>query len=105
MAERLFDGIFSHVGFPECVVTDKDPVLCSQVMEGILAMCHIHHAASTPYRKNANGLAERSIRTLRQFLRAFLPADASGSWRRLLPAARFAINSTRSASTGVSPLQ
>lgn len=70
-AQRLLDGVFARVGLPVEIISDQDPLFTSEFSRGLARCMRISHVFSTPYRKQADGLAERQMRTLREYLRAF----------------------------------
>lgn len=103
-ARRLLDGIFAWVGLPEVMISDRDPLFTSSFTSSLLEICRIMHAMSVPYRKEANGLAERQMRTLREMIVAVCN-DHRDDWVEKLPSFQFAINSAANAATGMAPLK
>ena len=57
---------------------------------------------STANHPQTDGQSERSIRTIKDYLRVYL-TDAGGSWENLLPLAEFAYNDSHHSATGASP--
>lgn len=70
-AQRLLNGVFAWVGLPVELISDCDPLFTSEFTQGLFRLMGLSHQTSTPRRKQADGLCERQMRTLREYLRAF----------------------------------
>lgn len=102
-AERLLDGVYAYVGLPREVISDQDVLFTAAFATALNRHMRIQQNFAVARRKEADGLAERQMRTVRQFLRAFCN-ESRTDWHTLLPAAMFACNSAINAATGLSPL-
>ena len=58
VADALFD-IFSRVGIPEEIITDRGSHFTSQMMDEVRGLLSIKHLPTTPYHTMANGLGEK----------------------------------------------
>lgn len=67
-------------------------------------MAGVSRFLTPPERKQGNGLAERTIRTVREYLRAVGDAHKS-DWADLVPAMQHALNTAPSAAVGSAPAQ
>ena len=63
VAEALLD-IWSRVGVPEEILTDRGSQFMSDVMEEINRLMSIKHLSTSPYHPTCNGLVERFNGTL-----------------------------------------
>lgn len=102
-AVRLLDGMFCYFGLPAELITDQDPLFTAAFTRALHKLLKITHNFTVARRKQAGGLVERQMRTIREYLRMFCK-DNADDWAALVPAARFAFNSAINAATGVSPL-
>lgn len=102
VARRLYERVFSLVGLPEMVTSDGEPRINGVFFSALYEIAGIRHRVSVPRRSQANGLAERMIRTLRGFLRTTANANRD-DWVERLPDAQFVCNSSIASAHGVSP--
>lgn len=103
-AQRLFDGHWAWFGVPKKVITDQDPLFTASFSTALDALCQVDHHFTPARRHDGNGLVERQIRTLKEYITVFANRDAS-NWSTLLKAAQFAFNSSLNAATGIPPLK
>lgn len=99
VAPTTYTAHFAVFGLPGKITGDKDPKFVSVFTQTLydLAGCRRHEV--TPHYHHGLGQAERTVRTVRQYLRTTL--DTKGEqWLELLPAAQYAFNTSWSASTG-----
>lgn len=89
-------------GAPRELLSDRGRVFLSQVVEALLAECHVVHRTSTAYHPQTNGLTERFNRTLGDMLTAYVASDHS-NWDMILPFVTYAYNTATQATTGFSP--
>ena len=84
VAEALLT-IFSRIGFPEEVLSDRGPQMVSALMKEVMGQLGIKQTHSTPYHPQSNGLVERINGTAKQMLRR-IAHDRPSDWDRFLPA-------------------
>lgn len=64
VASRLFK-LFCLIGFPKIVQSDNGSEFVNQVINHLMTTLKIDHRLTTPYHPRANGVAERTVRTLK----------------------------------------
>jgi len=62
-------SIFARHGIPAIMISDNGPPFNSKHMQNFLKDWDISHHTSSPYYPRSNGLAERSIRTIKNMLK------------------------------------
>ena len=92
--EQIFCGFIFGFFFSE---TDTD--------ENIFLSFNTEILKSETQSPNANGLAERTGRTVAQLLRVLMEETEGRDWDELLPAAMMAVNNNVSSTTGYSPFE
>ena len=96
--------IFKLHGLPKSITSDQGKQFTSRFWKKFLKLLNIESQLSAPYHHASNGLAERYIATVTQYLRSFTMDDPS-KWSDFVGFAEFAINNTCNSSTGKSPFQ
>ncbi|CDJ34265.1 uncharacterized protein EMH_0019520 [Eimeria mitis] len=102
--ELLADRLIRYHGFPDVLISDRDPRFQSQLWQQHCQRFHIKRAMSSPYHPQSDGQTERVNRTLEQMLRTYIQTDER-EWERLLPALELAYNTTSHSSTELSPFE
>ncbi|CDJ30941.1 uncharacterized protein EMH_0062590 [Eimeria mitis] len=100
----LADRLVRYHGFPDVLISDRDPRFQSQMWQLLCQRFHIKRAMSSSYHPQTDGQTERLNRTLEQMLRTYVQTDES-EWERLLPALELAYNTTSHSSTELSPFE
>jgi hypothetical protein len=103
-AEILIRRIFSQVGLPEKLISDRGPQYASKVMRSVLKAFGIRSALSTAYHPQTNGASERANQSLEQYLRAYCNR-IQNNWSTLLPIAELAYNTHTHAATKKTPFE
>lgn len=103
VAEALLT-IFSRVGIPEELVSDRGAQFTSQMMVEVRRLLSIQHLPTTPYHAMGNGLVERYNGVLKSMLKKMC-AEQPREWDRYLPALLFAYRETPQSSTGFAPFE
>ena len=101
VAEALIQ-VFSRVGIPKEIVSDRGTQLTSEIMQEIYHLVGIKPLFTSPYHPQTNGKVERMHLVLKTILKKICnlqPRD----WHRFLPCALFALRELPSDSTGFSP--
>ena len=83
------------------LVMDNGPQFCSKSFENFAATRGITIVHSTPYHPAGNGLAERKIRDLKQYVSMY--PQFKGGWKSCLEAAVKHANRSHSSGIGCSP--
>ncbi|CDI78777.1 hypothetical protein EPH_0048820 [Eimeria praecox] len=102
--ELLADRLIRYHGFPDVLISDRDPRFQSLVWEQLCHRFRIKRAMSSAYHPQSHGQTERVNRTLEQMLRTYIRSDER-EWERLLPALELAYNTTSHSSTELSPFE
>ena len=103
VAEALWE-MWSRVGIPEEVLSDRGTQFTSGVMAEVYRLLSVKGLRTSPYHAQANGLVERFNGTLKSMLKK-LCQERPKEWDRFLPAALFAYREVPQASTGFSPFE
>ena len=101
--DKLTSQVFPRFGLPESLHSDNGTHFTARVFSDVASALGIKHTLTPTYNPKSNPV-ERVHRDLGAMLRA-LHLETGQPWHSLLPQAVFAINTTRSASTGFSPFQ
>jgi hypothetical protein len=101
---RLFvQHIFQHHGTPKVLISDRDPRFTSDFWISFCKRLGMDKPRySTAYHPQTDGQTERTNRVLEEVLRHFIDGRHA-NWEELLPLAAFAINNSRSSTTGETP--
>ena len=94
-------------GTPLYLLSDQGSNVDGDTIRKFCDALNIEKRRSTPYHNQGNGFAERSIRSMRDMLRAVLLHQniSQTKWRELLPGLVFALNCSESKATKCSPYQ
>ena len=103
IAEALL-SIFSRVGIPKEIISDRGPQFKSDLMSQIHKLFGVKPIFSTPYHPQANGRVERQHQILKSILKK-LCSSKQRQWHRYLPAVMFSMREIPSDSTGFSPFE
>lgn len=92
---------FATHGIPEQLVTDNGPAFASSEFGNFCNGTGIKHTKSAPYKPSTNGQAERTVQTVKSFLKKLSPT----SWKHELAAILLMLHATPSTATGVAPCE
>ena len=98
----FFNNVFRYHGLPTKIISDRDPKFTSNFWTELMKLVDVKLNLSTSHHPQTDGQSERTIRTLEQLLRSTLNGNTT-NWTKMLPSIEFAYNSTKQASTGISP--
>ena len=87
---------------PENIVSDRDAKFLSKFWQTLFTDAGTTLSFSTSYKPSTDGQTENMNRQLQGYLRCFVNLHRN-DWDELLPYACFAINTSKSATTGVTP--
>ena len=102
VANGFFKSWICRHGVPRSLVSDKGSEFTNEVFLELNKNFNIHHVTTSAYHPQANGQAERQVRSILQYLRKFLD-NKSNQWVDLLPTFDFAYNTTVHSSTDKTP--
>jgi hypothetical protein len=102
-AARLFiTHIFQYHGLPRSIISDRDPRFTSKFWQSFCQQLDIEPKYSTAYHPQTDGQTERANRVIEEVLRHSID-NTHTNWEELLPTVSFAINNSKSSSTGLTP--
>ena len=95
--QTFMDKWVSHYSFPRQLVSDNGREFINNQFETLCGEMNIHHISTTPYHSRSNGMAERKIRSLNEFLRTYVnsPSQKMIYWDSLLTSFNLLVNCTR----------
>ena len=89
-------------GVPKVIQSDNGPEFVNDVIHALCELMGVNKRTVAQYNPQANGAAERHVRTFKMCLRKHLGGNLA-FWDLYLPAVNFAINSKRAAVNGSAP--
>ncbi|KAL3855789.1 hypothetical protein ACJMK2_014989 [Sinanodonta woodiana] len=102
---RALIELFSRVGFPRVILTDKGINFTSTLLKHLYELVGIRGVTTTPYHPQANGKVERTVLTvLKSMLRKFC-TDNKNEWDEMLPCLLFAYREVPHEETGIAPFE
>ncbi|GJP31060.1 hypothetical protein CLOM_g8308 [Closterium sp. NIES-68] len=102
-AATLFvDNVVELHGFPDSIISDRDPLFTSKFWKQLFALFWTRLAMSSAYHPKTDGQTERVNQTFEQILRNITVHNAA-AWDKKLSMAEFAYNNMHHSSTGMSP--
>ena len=99
----LLNNWISMFSTPKTLVSDGGREFVNKTIAETAKLLNIEHRVTSPGHSRSNGLAERKIRQLNEFLRCYVNPDSQHSWSELLPSFSLATNTVKSSSRGFSP--
>ncbi|KAI2668509.1 Transposon Tf2-8 polyprotein [Labeo rohita] len=103
-AEHLFQHVFCHFSLPEEIVLDRDPQFISHVWKAFFKLLGISVNLSSGCHPQTDGQTERKIQELGRYHWSYCHEDQH-SWSSFLSWAKYAQNSLRQHTTGLTPFQ
>ncbi|KAJ1217647.1 hypothetical protein NDU88_005240 [Pleurodeles waltl] len=101
---RALLGIFTRVGFPKEVESDRGTNFMSAYMKSMWDECGVTYQFTTPYHPQSNGLVERFNKTLKGMISGLTEAMRR-KWDVLLPCLLFAYREVPQNGVGFSPFE
>ena len=101
-AHLYFKYVAKDIGFPQVLVSDRDPKFTAGVWQDLWRLAGTTLNMSTAAHAQTDGQSEGMIRVLEQMLRAYAQ-DMGDDWARWLPALEFAYNDSQVRTTGQTP--
>lgn len=103
-ANSFFSNIFKLHGFPDNIVSDRDPKFTSKFWTRVMELCGVKLKMSTSRHPQTDGASEVMNRMIENYLRCYCSYHQN-DWDELLPAAEFAYNSAVTEDLGMSPFE
>ena len=90
VARKLYK-VFCQVGFPKIIQSDNGPEFRNELLRELTKLVNADHRFTTPYHPRGNGLAEASVKIVKQTLFRQLRGNIT-DWYRRLPAVQYQMN-------------
>jgi hypothetical protein len=103
-AQLVFNSWVMHYGLPAVIISDRDPRFTGRFWRALWALLDTQLHMSTAGHPQTDGKAENRQRTAGTMLRHYVDFEQS-DWDEKLVRATFAMNHTRSVSTGLTPFE
>jgi len=103
VAEALLE-IFSRVGLPNRVHSDRGSQFTSDMMKEVYRLLDVKQSTTTPYHAMGNGVVENFNKTIQNLLTK-VAAEKPANWHRYLGPLMFAVRDTPQDSTGFTPFE
>lgn len=104
VAEAIVNEFVLTYGPMAKIITDKGREYDNDLFKELSILLKVEHAISAPYHHETVGLAERSHRTLNQYLRAYMN-ESRDDWPQLAKYFEFSYNTTPSVVHGYTPYE
>ncbi|CAG8638636.1 1222_t:CDS:1, partial [Paraglomus occultum] len=104
IAKIFFTTVFKNYGLPRIIISDRDSKFTSHFWQALFKHLGTKTAMSTAFHPQTDGQTERLNRTLEEMLRIYATYKQD-QWDEYLPAAEFAYNNSKQASTGFTPFE
>ena len=103
VAEALLE-IFSRVGLPERIHSDRGSQFTSEMMREVYRLLNVQQSVTTPYHAMGNGVVENFNKTIKNLLKK-VASEKPKDWHRYLGPLMFAVRDTPQDSTGFTPFE
>jgi transposase InsO family protein len=88
---RLLWTVFVDFGFPKILQSDRGGEFVNSALAELATMTGVDHRLVAPYNPQANGLAERSVRTVKSALNKMVEGEKV-NWDLILPSVQLSMN-------------
>ena len=102
VAKAYIKEIWRLHGLPRHMSSVRGPPFAYKFSKELNRKLNINLRLSTSYHPQTDGLSERAVQALKQYLRIY-SLDRQNRWRAWLPLAEFAYNTTSTTTHGYSP--
>ena len=103
VANIYITDIWRHYGLPTATTSDRGPQFARAFLQALNKALDVRLRLFTAHHPQTDGLSERAIQSLKQYLRIYCH-DRQKRWARWLPLAEFAYNSSPHSVTKLSPM-
>jgi transposase InsO family protein len=104
VAQLLRTRVWMYHGYPEEIVSDRDPRFVNKFMEALYKLTGCRPALSTSYHPQSDGQTERVNRILEDYLKHYV-REHEKDWESHLPEAEFAYNNGYQHSINTTPFR
>jgi transposase InsO family protein len=102
-ANAIMTSWITRHGCMQNLISDQGREFVNKIMSELCNRLNINHQTTSAHHPQANGLVERTNRTILNYLRKYL--EGNNDWVELLQGLSFAINTSVHTSTGYTPFQ
>jgi hypothetical protein len=102
IAELVFAEVYKLHGLPKSIVSDRDMLFTSTFWTHLNRLTGMNQSMLSAYHPQSDGATEQANQTIGQMLRSCI-SSTQRDWVSKLPAIEFAINVSRSETTGYAP--
>ncbi|BHF62235.1 hypothetical protein SprV_0200521600 [Sparganum proliferum] len=103
VAAAILNDWISRYGAPTIIHSDRGTAFENHLLAELCSLLQINKTRTTPYHPEGNGLVERTNRTIKRILSAFVDRESSDAWDEHLPQCLLAYRTAVHDSTGFSP--
>jgi transposase InsO family protein len=103
-ATLLIDKVFSQIGFPRSIVSDRGSIFTSKYWKTLCFQIGVKRRLSTAFHPQTDGQTERMNQVLEHYLRTYVN-QRQDDWAPMLSTAQFAANNSTNSSIGMSPFR
>lgn len=101
-AKALFSCVVSRFGVPSRIHSDQGTQFESQVFHGLCSLLNIKKSRTTPYHPMGNGLAEKTVKNVKEIISSYVN-EFQDNWDEFIDPALFALRVATHSSTKYSP--
>ena len=103
-ADAFWRGVWRLHGMPEEIMSDRGAQFTGDFWRRLCLRVGVGQKMSSAFHPQTNGQTEAANRQIKEYL-AYYVSFFQDDWVDLLPVAEFAINDTKTATTGLTPFQ
>ena len=103
-AQSFVRNIMPFFGFPDEIISDRDPKFTSLFWRSVLDNCNVSLRMSTSHHPQTDGLSEIMNKMVENYIRCFCNFNQT-NWDYIIAAAEFSYNSSVGEDTGMSPFE
>lgn len=104
VALLYLDNVFKLHGFPQSIVSDRDPIFISEIWQEFFKLQGVDLNLSTAYHPQSDGQTEVTNRTLETYLRCMC-SEVPQTWHKWLPLAEYWYNTTHHTAARLTPFE
>jgi transposase InsO family protein len=102
---KCIEKSFRCFGFPKIIITDRGTSFTSEAFQRYCEEKTIKHVLNSPRHPQANGVCERSMKTIIPTLKAHLGENNFDDWSKFLTSTQRELNLAKNATTGFAPYE